>query len=371
MNILMIPTWYSAHDAEVMIAGVFHYEQSIALKKYADVAIYFPYDTSLDVGFYKGMEKGLLTYRRGKRIPFINPLLYVLDFIKICKEFKPDIIHGHVASGGGFIASLLGGLFRIPVVITEHCPIEMMNFKSTSFMKRVEQVYKRSFANICVSNDLSKRLQEYFKDAKFETIYNGVIDPLKAQKDGNKYAIEGVINCCIVASFYSKDIKGYQFLLPAMKELVKQEEKIVLHICGGGEYLEYYQQMAQELCISDNCIFYGNCDKEKVYSVLEQMDFGISASLFESAGVSIQEALLLGKPVLVTKSGGGNSLVTEQVAVIVDKGSASAIEYGMKKIISQLDLYDSRTIRNYAIQRFEMDEVCKQYMELYNSIENK
>jgi len=42
LKILMIPTWYSARDAEVMFAGVFHYEQAMALKEYADTAIYFP-----------------------------------------------------------------------------------------------------------------------------------------------------------------------------------------------------------------------------------------------------------------------------------------------------------------------------------------
>ena len=371
MKILMIPTWYSAHDAEIMTAGVFHYEQSIALLKYADVAVYFPYDTTVGTGFYKGMEKGLLTFRRGKRIKFINPILYVLDFIRICKVFKPDVIHGHVAAGAGVVATLLGRIFSIPVVITEHSPIEMMNFEDTSFVRRVSTVYKNSAANICVSKNLCERLQAHLKEVKFETIYNGVIDPIQIKRDDYKFAVDDAVNCCIIGSFYSKDIKGYQFLLPAMKALVDKGEKIVLHICGGGEYLEFYKQMSIQLGISDNCIFYGNCNKEKVYSLMAQMDFCISASLYESAGVSVQEALLLGKPVLVTKSGGANSLVTDQVAVIVDKGSTDSLVYGIKKIIGQLDKYDSDAIRKYAIENFEMDRVTQQYMKLYTKINSR
>ena len=35
----------------------------------------------------------------------------------------------------------------------------------------------------------------------------------------------------------------------------------------------------------------------------------------------MEEALLLGKPMLVTRSGGANSLCTEENAIVVDKGS--------------------------------------------------
>ena len=55
----MIPTWYSARDAKVMFAGVFHYEQAMALKKYADTAMYFPYDMNYEGGFTQAEEKML------------------------------------------------------------------------------------------------------------------------------------------------------------------------------------------------------------------------------------------------------------------------------------------------------------------------
>ena len=45
MKVLMVSSWYSPKDADVLTAGVFHYEQSMALKPYCDVALYFPYDS--------------------------------------------------------------------------------------------------------------------------------------------------------------------------------------------------------------------------------------------------------------------------------------------------------------------------------------
>ncbi len=368
MKILMIPTWYSPRNAEVMSAGIFHYEQAMALKKYADTAIYFPYDMNFEGGFCQGEEKGMLTFRRGRRLAFLRPIYYILDFLRIFKVFRPDIIHGHVGSAAGLPAVLLGKLFGIPVVITEHNPIEMMGFESPSRVEFVGKIYARSNANICVSSNQMERLQEFYPKERFQVIHNGVYDPMTFEKDGNTYAKAGVINACIVAAFYSKDIKGYQFLIPAIKELVNKGMKIVLHICGGGDHMAYYQNMAKELGIEENCIFYDQCDKKKMYSIMSQMDFTISASLFESAGVAVQESQLLGVPVLVTKSGGANSLVTEESAIVVDKGSIEALVSGIEEIAQKLEGFDRDKIREAAITKFEMDSVSNKYMKIYDSL---
>ena len=380
LKILMIPTWYSARDAEVMFAGVFHYEQAMALKKYADTAMYFPYDMNYDGGFTQAVEKGMLTFRRGKRLAFLRPIFYVLDYIRICRTFKPDIIHGHVGLGAGVAAVLFGRLFRVPVVITEHNPLEMMGFDDPKRIDLAKSVYVRSNKNVCVSRHQMECLQEYFPEEEFELIHNGVYDPMPMEVDGEAYAIEGQINACIAAGFYSKDIKGYQYLIPAVKKLVEDGVAITLHICGDGDYFEYYRDMVHDLSIEENCIFYGMCDKKKMFSIMKQMDFIVSASLFESAGVTVQEAQLLAKPVLVTKSGGANSLVTKDTAVVVDKGSAEALVEGVKDMINRLGAdtastggktpkgFEPEKIRAYALSQFEIDEVSKKYMEIYNSL---
>ena len=150
---------------------------------------------------------------------------------------------------------------------------------------------------------------------------------------------------------------------------LKQEGfPVVLHICGAGDYFEHYVNLAKELDIEDCVIFYGNCSKAKVYSIVSQMDFNISASLFECSGVSVEEALLLGKPMLVTRSGGANSLVNDDVAIVVDKGSVHALVDGIKQMAKRLPDFDAAAIRAYAEENFEIDHVSRQYMALYESL---
>ena len=378
MNVLMVTSWYSPKDAPVMTAGVFHYEQSMALQKYCRTALYYPYDTDLKTGFSAGEERGLMTYRRKQiaiKIPkvgaFFHKMQILGDLRRICKEFAPDVIHAHCGIPAGRIAVRFAKRHGIPVVITEHCPMEQLQPENPARQKKLHDAYAGSAANVCVSKDSMDRLQPYFPDCKFQVIYNGILAPETMELENTVYAKPGKINCCIVAAFYSKEIKGYQYLLPAIAKLKAEGVPVMLHICGGGDYFEYYVNLAKELDIEDACIFYGNCSKAKVYSIVSQMDFNISASLFECSGVSVEEALLLGKPMLVTRSGGANSLVTDEVAIVVDKGSTDALVEGIRQMADRLPQFDSKQIRAYAEENFEIDHVSRQYMTLYGEILEK
>lgn len=379
MKVLMIASWYSPKNAEVMSAGVFHYEQSMALKPYCETALYYPYDTDLQSDFEESVERGLLTYRRRMtevNIPKVKGLIHrhnmLSDLKKICQEYQPDVLHAHCAATTGTIVAEFGRRYGYSVVITEHSPMEHMPLHRKSAKKKIDYAYGHSDANVCVSIDSMERLKGHFPDYPFQVIYNGIMSPESVELDGQVYRVDGKVNCCIVAAFYSKDIKGYQFLLPAIAKLKEEGLPIVLHICGGGDYFDYFVNMAKELGIEDRCVFYGNCTKAKVYSIVSQMDFNISASLYECSGVSVEEALLLGKPMLVTRSGGANSLVNDDVAIVVDRGSTEALVDGIKDMVCRLESFDAEQIRAYAFHNFEIDQVSQRYMALYKKIlENK
>lgn len=393
MNILFIVTWYTKHNAP-MTAGLFHYEMAKAMQKYCNVAIYWPNDTSMDCNsFTKYIEDGIITYRRGcgihpnniTKVSRSKRLLWRVynkicnfrcvhkwqeDLTRIKDEFSPDLIHAHCGVLAGYVAAKCSNrVNNIPYIITEHTPIEMMRLKSFRIKNRWAYAYKHSKLNICVSDDLQRKLSGYFSKNNFSIIYNGVNDPLdlKLHTKINIYK-NGYVNAMIVAAFYDKDVKGFQYLLPAVKALKSKGVKLYLHILGGGTYLDFYKSLACELEINDCITFYGQCDKKMVYEYASQMDFGVSASLFESAGVSVEEMQLLGKPVLVTKSGGANSLVRDFSSIVVDKGSVEALTIGLERMCSLFKMFDYEKIRKYAFENFEMDNICKKYVRIYTNI---
>ena len=371
MKVLHIVIWYSLRQDTKLFAGVFHNELAKALQKECETAIWFPYDDSIDDELLMGVEWGVLTFRSNISSKKMLQLIKCKkQFKTILQSFNPDLIHAHVGRRAGFLAVYLGKHFNIPVVISEHEPLELMELNKWKNRYRQKYAYKHSDANLCVSDYLKSELNALYPEIQFTTVYNGVIDPFSYLSESNQsYYVDNSINAVIVSGFYNKDIKGYQYLLPALKKVnSKRKEKVFLHICGDGEFLEYYKNLANRIGISESCRFYGHCDKGKVFQIVNQMDFGISSSLFESAGVSIEEMLLLGKPVVVTKSGGGNSLVSKENAIIVDKGSVEALAIGIDKMANSFQTYDNAVIRKKAIRMFEMNSIVKKHIEIYKNV---
>jgi glycosyltransferase involved in cell wall biosynthesis len=167
---------------------------------------------------------------------------------------------------------------------------------------------------------------------------------------------------------YDKEIKGLQFLLPAIQKVVKSGKKVILHHIGGGEYLEHYIQLSKELGIEANYIPYGQCDKDMVNQIVSEMDFIVSASLMEASGVSVMEAMMLGKPILGTNSGGVDSLVPAFAGKIVEKGSADALADGIVYMLEHFSMFDNKRIETYANENYDKDIISRKYVEIYKNI---
>ena len=90
----MMVSWYTKKGQDKLEAGVFHYEQSMDLNQYCNMAIYYPFDTDMEDGFSNEEEWGLQTYRSPYRPHafFKNRKFMDEAMEKIIKDFKPDIM---------------------------------------------------------------------------------------------------------------------------------------------------------------------------------------------------------------------------------------------------------------------------------------
>ncbi len=370
MRVLFVVNWFTPKSKKTYGAGVFHYEQCIDIQKHHSIRLYWPFDEEVK-GLEYGEENGLFIYRsewnrsKSKISWYSSAKKYLL---KICREYKPNIIHANVAYPTGLLCVEVAKRINIPVVHTEHAPIEQMYLNNLIRKKMRGYVYKKCKRNICVSKDSMNRLHRIYPNIDFQIVYNAVIDPQSIENDGNVYRKEGKVNACIVAAFYDEFVKGYQYLLPAIKECNATGECIHLHICGGGEYESQYIRLSEKLEIQNDVTFYGQCNRKKVYSIVRQMDFCVSSSVYECSGVSVQEEQLLGKPILVTKSGGANSLCTNETSIEVDRESVTALVEGLHDMVCRYNQFDSSYIRKYAFENFEISHITQKYIEIYQDV---
>ena len=371
MNILFVVQWYGEKDKD-FFTGNFHYELAREIQKKHNVAIYFPFDYSIsENNILYGYEGGILTFRSNLGLSKLSKIIHLYKDMKcILRKFNPNIVHAHVIDGAGTVSFVAKKFFGLPYILTEHAPIEMMNLSKKNRIK-TKIILKKSSCNVAVSTDLQEKLNQIYPKSNFICIFNGVIDPYSVMhKEFEDVKDTNCINAIIVCGLYSKTIKGLQYLLPAVQEINKTSKKMHLHICGGGTYLDYFLGMANDLGLQESVTFYGMCDKPKLFAILNQMDFAISSSLFESAGVFVEEACMMGKPLVITKSGGANSLIPEEFSIQVDKGSTEALISALEKMIKQYNSYNSEQIKEYGFEKFEMNNICDLYNNVYESIIN-
>ncbi len=369
LNVLFMVSWYREKDGND--GGIFHYEQVKSLNEFCNCAIYMPYDKTLETFFSNDIEDGIKTFRSKYALEnkIRNRVYMIRAMSRIIKEFHPDIIHGNVGTEAGRFAVALGKLFRIPVIVTEHSTTELSGVTSFPHYWYAKFAYENSDYNACVSDKLTENLGKIFPKCTFHTVYNGISTIDSNSLDKNKhYRVENCINIVMVAGFYDKEIKGFHIVFPVLKRLLEENISVVLHLVGGGEYLEYYKEQAKELHIEKQCVFYGSCPKEKVYAIVNDMDFLVSASLYESFGCSVAEALMLGKPAVVTKCGGPESIVNNQTGILVDVNNEDALYTGIKKMIEQYDEYSPSMLKQYAADKFDIRQISKKYLQIYRGI---
>lgn len=369
MRVLMMVSWYSP-KGEPINGGIFHYEQAMDLKKYCDMAIYYPYDRTLGEEYSDEMEYGIRTFRSAydfkRKIYNRKNMFFAMK--KIVRDFKPDLIHAQVSTEVGRFAIILGALFHIPVMVTEHSTVEasgITKFPSYSYAKFV---FKYSKCNIAVSDDLTEKLKEIFPKYIFQTVYNGISMVHSESHTMEKYRVSGYVNIVLVAGLYDRYIKGIPTLLKVIARLHQEGKKIALHIVGDGEYRKEFEHMASDFGISKQCIFHGQYTRKQVQEIMQESDFLVSASVLESFGCSIAEAQIVGIPVVATRCGGPESIVNQKTGILVDKGNEEALYIGVLEMIDNYTKYNREEIRRYAEEKFSLDTISRRYYKIYQSV---
>lgn len=369
MRILMMVSWYSP-KGEPINGGIFHYEQAMDLKKYCAMAIYYPYDRTLTEKYSDEMEHGIRTFRSAydfKRKLYNRQNMFSA-MKKIVRDFKPDIIHAQVSTEVGRFAIILGALFHIPVIVTEHSTVEASGITKFPCYWYAKFVFKYSKCNICVSDSLSEKLKEIFPQYTFQTIYNGISRVQTKMQPQGKYRVQDSANVVLVAGLYDRHIKGIPTLLKVIARLYQEGRKIILHIVGDGEYRKEFEQIADDLGITKQCIFHGRCSRECVQEIMQESDFLVSASILESFGCSIAEAQMQGIPVVATRCGGPESIVAPKTGILVDKGNEEALYQGVLEMLDNYTKYNSDEIKKYAEEKFALDTISRKYYKIYQSI---
>ena len=271
---------------------------------------------------------------------------------------RPDVIHVHSFLAGE-LALWIKQEFEIPYVITEHSSSYERKLLSESDLKLACKVFENSHANIAVSQSLSNAIKHYFNNLKFQVIPN-IVDTdyfnLIENRTIDKFQFINIANL-------NKN-KNQLHLIQSFTQAFRGNTFYQLLIVGHGPEKNNLQNWIDSNNMNAQIILYGSASREEVKTLLHQSDCFVLSSKIETFGVVLIEAMSCGLPVLSTKCGGPESIVTnDEVGILSDFDS-----FGENMALMYPKKYNSNTIHKYAVDHFSESVIAEKLIKIYNQL---
>jgi glycosyltransferase involved in cell wall biosynthesis len=287
---------------------------------------------------------------------------------RLWQEAPFDLIHAHFIYPDGVVGARLARHYGVPLVITEHAFWQPWLDQYPLVRKQAVAAAHASAFHIAVSQSVRQNIAQFTGESdRLRVIPVGVdmevFTPLPAgeQPDSDSILYVGRIH----------ETKGVDVLLDAMRLLVERRPTVRLSLIGGSFYPQWREQeerlkrLSDEFGLTEHVRFLGVQPPEQVAEAMRRSTLLVLPSRRETLGAVLIEALACGTPVVATRCGGPEDVVTESVGKLVPKEDPSSLAQAMEAVLEQRQRYDRQVLRNYIADHFSWSRVSEQTIELY------
>jgi glycosyltransferase involved in cell wall biosynthesis len=261
-------------------------------------------------------------------------------------------------------------LHKTPYVITEHWSRYLPASDSFHgvFRKMITRwVVKSSAAMIAVSETLKSAMLKFgLWNPEFYVIPNPVetsmfIPGEKKDKRSRKRFIH--ISCF---EDRPKNISGF---LNVVKGLSEKRSDFECYLIGDGPEFDVWKKRAEDLGLLDRIVYFtGLKEQEELVHEIQQADFMVVSSNYETFGTVVIECLSCGIPVVATSVGIVPEVINQTNGIIVSPWNEEELEIGINRMLDSFVSYDPQVIRNSVIDKFDYKSFSGRLMEIYQKI---
>ncbi len=387
-HVLFIPSWYATRDNPVH--GSFFRDQALAVAKlgvqtgvvYTELRSLrsLPADGAREMfrrryRVTEADDNGVSTMRvEGWLIPQAKRLsrqLWVQQTQRLVRSYArrhgvPDVIHAHCVHNAGVAAMEAKRRFRIPFVVTEHFSGYARGLLSDALLVQAREVFTEADRIIAVSHALSQQIQRYAGGKAIGVIPNLVdtefFSPPPEARRTRPFTF-------LFVGFLT-DNKGVEELLRAFAVAFGADDSVRLEIGGDGVHRPVLEAVARDLGLGNRVRFLGLLSREQVRAALWRANAFVSASRVETFGVVLIEAMATGIPVIVTRCGGPEEIVTTELGRLVPAGDGEALQLAMSQMNSRCEEWHAAAprIRDHVERNFSAGRVGRRLLEVYESV---
>lgn len=300
--------------------------------------------------------------------------------IKICRKFRPDVIHAHWPFPHAYIALGAAKLFRIPLVLNFH-GAELLLIRKKKWVKPLLKFAigqaQAVFANSSFTAGKIKALRNV--DVEWSP-YGTTLESGNASGDGiAPHPINGKFKILFVGRHIER--KGICYLIEAAKYLPRDQFEI--RIVGVGDITDKLKSQAAAVSTTTDAadiIFTGKLSPEELASEYKTANVFTLPAIVDSKGdteglgVVLIEAMELGLPVVASNVGGIPDVVVDGVSgILVPEKDPQALANAYKRLAADPELL--KQLLSGAQKRiaecFTWGKIVERQIAVYEKIKNK
>jgi glycosyltransferase involved in cell wall biosynthesis len=281
-----------------------------------------------------------------------------------------DLIHAHVSYPAGWAAMRLSEATGIPFIITEHMgpfPFVWLREQDGSPRPIVRNPLERAAARVAVSPALAADMRavgiqdvEVVPDVVDETFFTPPEPPR-----GERFTFFTLAQL--------EPGKGIPDLLHALRRFLdtlspERHSQVELRIGGAGTQRGRYEAIARQLELEPVVHWLGFLPRDRARDEFRSCDCFVLASRHESFGLVYAEATACGRPLIATRCGGPESIVTPENGLLVDVGDQGGLAEALRRMLESARLYDPETIRRQFLERFSRSAVAEKLEQVYRRV---
>jgi glycosyltransferase involved in cell wall biosynthesis len=407
MKILIIPSWYPWPDSP--LRGIFCREQAVYIgqmrpdwaiaiavwgqRRYT-LSLCNPFKTlAVLADFLHSKSKPHKRYLLPNVCEFHRPTLEwtkrwrqgnIEGMVRTCRKILQlvirdfgslDLVHAHVTFPGGWIAMKLNLTDSIPYMITEHMgPFPFSEFCNAdgTIKEAIREPMRHARAVVAVSSTQAGQIaNKGFPHPR--VIPNMVDEDFFKLSTREKKIGENFIFFSLTALSTSKGIRD---LLQAVAIFLdglddSGRNRLEFRIGGGGEEAKSLKALAKGLKIGPWLRWLGPLPRTQTLEMFHSCDCFVLPSHMESFGLALLEALTCGKPVISTRCGGPEFMVTPRNGILVSRQNPTELARAMNEMFLNNKEYKGSLIRQRILEKFSKTVVTDQIETVYREVAGK
>lgn len=301
------------------------------------------------------------------------------------KEFVPDMVHSHGPFFMGDFALRLSRQHAIPLVFTYHCMFEqyvhdwpVQNEGVKRFMVKLAAGYCNLVDQVIVpSESVRDILLKRGVKTPMEVIPTGVDEKRFLKGNGaafrEKNRIPGDAFVVGHAGRLAPE-KNLEFLINCMVELLKKEPRAHALIVGLGPSEQMIKNTFEQAGLEKRLHLTGVLHYQDLVDAYFAMDVFAFASLSETQGIVLIEAMSAGVPVVALDAPGAREVVRDyhngRLLKEMDRQSfVDALSWVLSR--SPEELQTIKQVTRMIVQKFPINSSAKHMLEIYDKIRSR